>query len=400
MALHVLMATAYYESHRGGIEIVAGRLARELVAGGARVTWLATDAAPPPTAGDRRGDVAPVSAWNITERHLGVPFPLPGPAALATIWRRVADADVVLMHDSLYPTNVVAMLAARRHRRPVVLVQHIAAVPYRNPVLRFLMAAANVIVARPMLRAADQVVFISETVARHFAGLRLATPPRLVFNGVDTDLLVPPAPDADISDVRDALWLPADRPVVAFVGRFVEKKGLHVIERVARARPDVTFALAGWGPIDPRGWGLPNVHVRDDLAGPTLVPLYQASDVLLLPSIGEGLPLVVQEALACGLPVICGAETADADAAAREHLCGVAIDPADPDGTAARCLAVLDDVLAAAAGPTTPGAAARAAFVRARYSWAEAARTYAAIMGDLVTARHVTAAPPAPVRSP
>ncbi|MFX8373784.1 glycosyltransferase, partial [Acinetobacter baumannii] len=88
-------------------------------------------------------------------------------------------------------------------------------------------------------------------------------------------------------------------------------------------------------PIDPGAWGLPNVHVFSQLQGATLVPLYQASDAFLLPSIGEGLPLVMQEALACGLPVICGSETADADPAARAFIEGVAIDQADPDKTAA-----------------------------------------------------------------
>ena len=45
--MNVLLGTAYFESQRGGIEIVAGRLARELRAAGADTTWLATDATPP-----------------------------------------------------------------------------------------------------------------------------------------------------------------------------------------------------------------------------------------------------------------------------------------------------------------------------------------------------------------
>ena len=135
-----------------------------------------------------------------------------------------------------------------------------------------------------------------------------------------------------------SLGLPVDRPVALFVGRFVEKKGLHLIERLARRRPDLTFALAGWGPIDPTGWRLPNVHVLSDLQGETLVPLYQSSDVFVLPSVGEGWPLVLQEALACGLPVICGQETAAADPGAGARIEGVAIEGADPD-TAVAALA-------------------------------------------------------------
>ncbi len=395
--MKVLLATAYFDSHRGGIEMVAGCLARELSRRDVEVVWVATDATAKPADDAASGKPVAVKAWNITERRLGIPFPLPGPAGIAAIWRAVASTDVVLMHDSLYPSNVVAMSAAKWHRKPVVLVQHIAAVPYSNPVLRGAMHTANVLIARPMLAAADQVVFISETVAAHFASLAFKAPPRIIFNGVDTDLFALPPAGFDRRQARSRLGVPQDRPVVAFVGRFVEKKGLHIIERVARQRPDLSFALAGWGPIDPSGWRLPNVHVFSHLQGASLVPLYQASDAFLLPSIGEGLPLVMQEALACGLPVICGQETASADTAAREFIDGVAIDLADPDGTASAFAERLDRVLAAAAGPSCGAAAgARNAFVRGRYSWGAATIAYLAILHDLVAKAQAAAGGPAP----
>jgi glycosyltransferase involved in cell wall biosynthesis len=382
-SLKVLLATAYFDSHRGGIEIVAGRLARELQRRGADVTWLATDATLPPTEAGG-GKALPVAAWNIAERRLGFPLPLPGPSGIAAIWRAVKATDCVLLHDSLYPTNVIAMLAARWHRRPVVLVQHIAAVPYSNPVLRLVMRAANAVIARPMLAAADQVVFISDTVVQHFADVRFKSAPQLIFNGVDTDVFQLPSASVDRRAVRASLGLPADGTIVSFVGRFVEKKGLHIIERLARSRPDLTFALAGWGAIDPRTWGLPNVHVFSGLEGASLAPFYQASDVFVLPSIGEGLPLVLQEALACGVPVICGDETASADPAASGIIDGVPISPTNPDATAA---AFATRITAVLSHNSQAEAAQRHDYVQSRYSWSEAAKAYAAIMSDLVGAK-------------
>ncbi len=385
--LKVLLATAYFDSHRGGIEIVAGRLASELRRRGADVTWLATDAtAPPPD-----DHALSVAAWNIAERRLGFPLPLPGPGGIAAIWRAVKTTDCVLLHDSLYPTNVAAMLAARWHAKPVVLVQHIAAVPYSNPVLRLVMRAANALIARPMLAAADQAVFISDTVVQHFATVRFKVPPRLIFNGVDTDVFQLPAAGFDRRAVRSSLGLPADGKIVSFVGRFVEKKGLHIIERLALQRPDLTFALAGWGPIDPRAWRLPNVHVFSDLQGASLAPFYQAGDVFVLPSIGEGLPLVMQEALACGLPVICGAESAAADPASSGLIDGVLIDSADPNAIA---VAVSSRIDSAFRDNSTTAAATRHAYVFGRYSWAEGAKAYLALMQDLVADRSAAGSMP------
>lgn len=394
--MRLLLASAYYESHRGGIEIVAGRLARELQRLGAKVTWLASNASPAPVEDAGCGRIRALSAWNITERHLGVPLPLPGLSAVSTLWREVRDSDAVLLHDSLYPTNVVAMLAARWYSKPVVLTQHIAAVPYKNPVLRAVMATANALIARPMLATADQVVFISATVADHFARLPFGRPTRLIFNGVDSAVFQLPASGFDRRVTRTRLGMPADKPVALFVGRFVEKKGLHLIERLARRRPDVTFALAGWGPIDPQAWRLPNVLVLSDLEGASLVPLYQSSDLLLLPSIGEGLPLVIQEALACGLPVICGRETAAADPGAGHLLDSVAIEGVDPDHALEALAATIDRVLARSAGAAAaagvPGARERHAYAASRYSWTEAARAYIDIIDGLRQAADTTAA--------
>jgi glycosyltransferase involved in cell wall biosynthesis len=381
--MRVLIGSAYFESHRGGIEIVAGRLARELQRQGAEVTWFATGDSAPPERGSGCGASLPISAWNITERKFGVPLPLPGPGGVAGIWREVRAADAVLLHDSLYPTNVVAMLAARWHRKPVVLVQHIAAIPYRNPLLRGIMTLANALIARPMLATADQVVFISAAVAEHFGHVSFKSKPRLIFNGVDTEVFGLPPVGFDKGSARASLGLAADKPVVLFVGRFVEKKGLRLIERLARRRPDLAFALAGWGPIDPSQWGLDNVHVLRDLQGPSLAPLYQSSDVFILPSIGEGLPLVLQEALACGLPVICGRETAAADPDAGALIEGVEIEGADADVAAAALAERIDRVLAGQA-KMSGAADVRHAYAVSRYSWTQAARAYLSIMTELV----------------
>jgi glycosyltransferase involved in cell wall biosynthesis len=285
----------------------------------------------------------------------------------------------VLLHDALYMASVVTFLAAKAHRRPLVIIQHIGQIPYRSPLLRGLMALANRLVAAPVLSGADQVVFISAFVRAFFGRLSFRAPPQLVFNGVDTEVFRP-ACGGTRAAARARFGLVG--PTALFVGRFVEKKGVEILRRAAAQRPEVTFAFAGWGVIDPAAWGLSNVRVFSDLAGVSLADLYRASDVFVLPSQGEGFPLVVQEALACGLPVVCGAESTRADAEAAAWLIGVPVEgDVDQDKAAADVLAAMDRALAAAA----PGdAQARYEFVRRRYAWSAAADRHAGIIRGLI----------------
>ena len=105
-----------------------------------------------------------------------------------------------------------------------------------------------------------------------------------------------------------------------FVGRFLEKKGLLRLREMSRRRPDLHWAYAGWGPIHPASWHLPNVSVHRGLSGRGIAALYCAADLLILPSKSEGFPLVVQEALACGLHAVCCDDAAEADPAAASFL--------------------------------------------------------------------------------
>jgi glycosyltransferase involved in cell wall biosynthesis len=235
-----------------------------------------------------------------------------------------------------------------------------------------------------MLRSAQQVVFISETTKRYFGRLRFRTPPAVVFNGVDTDVFRPLRGTEKRADMRRALGLPPDPPVILFVGRFVEKKGLPVLKRLVKLGPACSWAFAGWGPLDPRKWKAANVYVFSDLRGAGLAELYRASDLFVLPSTGEGYPLVIQEAIASGLPVVCGLETATADPASAPFVHGVRLQPGDEARSAAAFMAIIEKLKSSG-----PAAEERSeehrSFVLSRYSWRRAAERYLEIASRLIT---------------
>lgn len=366
----LLVATHYFESHKGGIEIVAGQLARALATEqGFDVAWLAADSSAPPP----HGPVSSIAlrSWNGIERMLGLPIPLPQPGAIAAIVREVRSSEAVMLHDTLYPSNLVAMLSAKWFGKPVLIVQHIGLVPYRNPIARALMKLADRIVSRPMLASAEQVVFISGLTRQHFSDVRFRRPPQLIFNGI-----------------REELWggaaLPAgerlkpDSPFTAiFVGRFVEKKGLPILRRLATATPHIRWLICGWGDERPEEWGLANVEVRRNLDGVQLRRAYGEADLLVLPSVGEGLPLVVQEALALGLAVIGGADLLDADPWLRGRMSGVPVDSGNLEETVRQWQMEIERIAQLSPRPN------HANETRDRYSWSSISHQYATLICSL-----------------
>lgn len=355
--MRLLTVTHFYETHGGGIERVAGHLNRQFVKQGHQVTWAASADQTLPD--QQTAAPVPMPCFNGIERLSGLPMPILGITALRRLAAAIRGCDMVIVHDALYLSSIAAMLLARWYGKPVTLIQHIASIPFSNPLLRQAMSVANRCVTRPMLRAANQVIFISDTTRRAFAGVTFRAEPLLLFNGVDASIFRP----APVKRTDSLL----------FVGRFVEKKGLSIIRAMAAARPDWHVVLAGRGPIDPDNWGLANVQVLRDRAGSSLAALYRSAKALILPSVGEGFPLVVQEAMACGLPVICGEETSRGDPAAKAWLCPVDVDLSDPAGSAARLTAAIE-----ALAMTPDHQSAMSAYAIRAYDW----QKMAALIGN------------------
>ena len=306
----MLLVTHYYPEHKGGIEIVAGKLASQLAENGFEITWMATNEEfHSPVSGIKR---IPASASNIVEKKLNIPFPLWSLQSFIELWRQVSRADIIHLHDYIYLCNTVAFLFAKIKNRPIIITQHIGFVPYDNFFFRAALAMMNRTIGTLMLRYSTKTIFISEVVRTYFTrGRKFGNQPMLIPNGVDVSVFRPCSEEIRLIERRNRNF-PVDRFIFLFVGRFVEKKGLRILYRLAQANQDSLWVFAGWGPIDPEKWQLPNVIVYRNLTSKELLPLYQMSDMLVLPSKGEGFPLVVQEAMACGTPAMVGTETATA----------------------------------------------------------------------------------------
>jgi glycosyltransferase involved in cell wall biosynthesis len=149
--------------------------------------------------------------------------------------------------------------------------------------------------------------------ARHIA-LGPAGKRRLVARGVPSQriTILPPAVDPTQFDGSDPISLdvPDDRKLVLFVGRVSHLKGVETLERVipsvVERRDDLQFVCVG---NVERDLDVPK-QVQDHVMSVGKVPpdtvsdYMSAADLLLHPTLTEGVPRVLLESLAAGTPVL------------------------------------------------------------------------------------------------
>lgn len=342
--MRVLLVTAHFRPHVGGIERFVENLADGLATRGHEVTVVCCRTERGSAATEEgRYRVVRVPASTVLERRLGVPYPIPSPVVLRRLREEIGRADVVHVQDALYVTSVVALRGACQAEVPSLLTQHVGFVPQGRRALDLAERAAIVTLGRSA-RLATRVVSLNDDVAR-FARRAWKLPQvRVLPVGV-------PAPvGADRDEERRRLGIDPERFVALFVGRDVPKKGLDVVLGAADAAYEIVAVTDRNGPA-PAGATLlpPMPHER-------LGRLYAAADAFVLPSEAEGVPVALQEAAWAGLPLVItlgpgyeGVVSADEVHAVdrdpesvRSALRELAADPARRDVLGARARALAD----------------------------------------------------------
>lgn len=337
----------FFPPHIGGMEEVARAQASSLARRGQDVTVL-TCAHSRGLARREAADsfaVRRVFSLNLFERRFGVTFPLIGPVGAVRIARSVFQARTVHIHDVFYLSSHVAFAAALLLRRRYFLTQHVALVDHPS---RLVMAAQRLAygsVGGAMLRRAEHVVVYNARV-RDFVVSLGVDPVRVLMNhnGIDTEVFSPVAGRTEKEELRRRYGLPVDRPVVLFVGRLVPKKGCDLVMNAAC--PDYTTLVVGDGaPVttDPG----PDVVMFGPATREQLVDLYRLSDVFVFPAIGEMFTLVMQEAMAAGLPVVTSEDSAYGEYGLDGHM--IAFAPRDAAAIRRAVTAIVTDPARAAA---------------------------------------------------
>jgi len=272
------------------------------------------------------------------------------------LWRQRRSIDLVhvhTIHDALYTSWAFCRLT----RRPILFEMTLLGTDDPVAVRR----SRNFLhrLRYAIYRRCDGYVAISSALAESYRSEGMpADHLRIIPQGVDTRRFYP---DGSDGTVRDALGIPADAPVLVFVGSLIERKGIDVLlaawREIHRSYPQAHLLLVGKGefPDDETA----SRFLAEELA--TLEPgaaqnlhrvgvvenvetYLQAADVFLFPSRREGFGTVMVEAMACGVPCVVAEMRGITDSIfAASAEAGVVVPQDDPTALAAATEQLLAD---------------------------------------------------------
>ena len=307
--MRVLIVSHLALPHVGGVEVLVDHEIRALAEAGHEVTLVTSDGtgqaqtpAYPPSVKVER-----VRAWHVLERRFRLPFPIFSPWLLVALWRAIAAADVIHIHGCMFLSSLAAALLGRSRGKSIILTDH-GGIQQFDARWKSILAQDRDGDSRPnyglLCGPARRLQHPHHAVAR---ATDRAKGPRSLPAESGGRQAVSRSGRCAQGELRSQLGWTDGRPRVLFVGRLTTEKGVPLLlECIDPERYDLVFCGSGdpalLGPL-PR----PGVEYLPPRPQTELVQLYQAADLLVVPSkVREGFPLVVQEALACGLKIVLG----------------------------------------------------------------------------------------------
>ncbi|MEX3853247.1 MULTISPECIES: glycosyltransferase [Paraburkholderia] len=299
-----------------------------------------------------------IRSLGVEVRILGMSRSLPNPLMLFRLVRWLIELrpDVVqtwMYHADLFggiAARIARIVAGRGERRGGTLRLAWGVHQTEFPSLRSgtKLAIVAKFCAWLSTRLPDVIICCADAARiSHVRGGYCSTRMQVIFNGFDLDLFKPRRRDSD--PLRKALGLDPATKIVGIVGRYDPAKDygtfINAVARVSAMEPDCRFVMIGRG-LDESNRELTamidRAGIRDvcRLTGASndVHLLMSALDVFCLSSRSEGLPTVVGEAMACGVPCVA---TDVGDTAALMGETGRLVPSGDPDALAAGIVSLL-----------------------------------------------------------
>lgn len=287
----------HYPPHIGGVSSHTYHLSQELIKRGDEVFILTY---PHPDIKDYNGiHIETAPTVNIKGLR-GLIFFITATIKLISMTRKY-DIDIIHAHYILPPGLIAIIANTVTHRKTAVTVHgsdiNILA---SNALLKNLI--------KYVLKRADYIAVVDENIKDKVLKLNigeLKSEIKVTPNSVNTDKYKPNTQTTFTQDVG----LNPEKPVILFVGNLVHQKGLkYLLQAKKLLKTDAQLVIVGDGPLRSELEELVEKQTIPDViftgARRDIDKIMPTAQVFTLPSITEGLPITLLEALSSGLPVV------------------------------------------------------------------------------------------------
>jgi D-inositol-3-phosphate glycosyltransferase len=300
--MKIAVFSSYLPPHVGGIDVVAESQAVLLAERQGIEVRSVTSACGGTSGLVRSGNriVRRIPAWNYLEDSKGAAFPVFAPSIIWHAYTAVRQSDIVHAHDGFYLSSLAAAFWARVLHKPLVLTQHISFIPHPSALLSTAQKIAYATTGQFIFRSSSKIIILNSRVKTFLQAHGMND--KLVYlpNGVDTSEFSPINSEQKAA-LREKYNLPKHKTLALFVGRYIPRKGFTELSSIKHIS-GLSVVFVG-GPV-------PDKQTRSDqyflgsVTHHAMADIYRMCDIFILPSQGEGFPCSVQEAMACGLPII------------------------------------------------------------------------------------------------
>lgn len=248
--------------------------------------------------------------WFVTPKILGALYGFYYYLSIRTVTKKIMMTFTfdVIYAQWMYPDGFAAVILGRVFKKPVILQGLGCDVNlYTKFFFRRLMIVWSI-------NNSEKTIVVSEALKDALLKIGIDKQKVIVIpNGVNTDLFKP----MSMESCRKEIGLPLDAKIIVFIGSLEEVKGVECLIRSfhellrSNSGKKILLVMIGEGSFKEKiGEWVEKLGIKDKVTMAGVVkheniPIWlNASDVFCLPSIREGMPNVILEALACGKYVV------------------------------------------------------------------------------------------------